>query len=198
MVEIPTSRQSVSDGACAWVLEDGSYFSETVRSRGTGDSGERIQLRPSQAIDLRHGFASFASFFPEGREETLRIEARFLAKHLPEIPSETPLVFNDQYISSGGQIFELLAGRDRFVADLRPLVFARLGLPNCLTSHPYDLACLAVARASGCVIEDPWGNALRSPLDTVSPVCWVGYANASLADVLRPLLIETLTEMGYE
>ena len=197
MVEIPTSRQSISDGAWGWRADDGSFQMESARSPGPGQTTEPLALRPSTAADLRHGFACFSTFFPEGRGEIQRIEAAFLRKHLPEIPSETPLVFNDQYISSGGQLFELMAGRDRMIADLRPLVFEKLGLNTSLTCHPYDLAFLPVFHASSCVIEDPWGNPLNAPLDTLTPVAWVAYANQTLADTLGPLLRETLLELGY-
>jgi len=197
MVEIPTSRQLVADGACAWELPDGTFHAELSRSQGNDLPAVPLVLNPSRATDLRHGFASFASFFPEGRAEIERIETHFLQKHLPEMPSTTPLVFNDQYISSGGQIFELIAGRDRFIADLRPLVFKKMGFSSALTCHPYDLACLPVARASGCIVETPWGRPLASPLDTTSPVSWVGYANDDLANTLRPLLWETLRELHY-
>ncbi len=197
MVEIPTSRQQISDGGFAWDAGSGRFECETIRSPDPAARSIPWELLPSTATDLRHGFASFASFFPEGREEIQRIELTFLRKHLHEIPSGTPLVFTDQYISTGGQLFELLAGRDRLVADLRPLVFDRFGPQDGLCCHPYDLACLPLVRASGCIIEDPWGAPLRSQLDTVSPVAWVGYANQTLAKQLRPLLRETLTELGY-
>jgi hypothetical protein len=198
MVEIPTSRQTLSDGLCAWETENGEFMSEAVRSPGPNEKSKLIFPRPSKASDLRHGFASFAAYFPEGREEIQKIESTFLRKHLSEIPSETPLVFTDQYISTGGQLFELISGRDRLVADLRPLVFNRFGPEKALTCHPYDLACLPVARASDCIIEDPWGQPLAPPLDTVSPVAWVGYANETLAKSLRPILRETLEELGYQ
>ena len=32
-----------------------------------------------------------------------------------------PQVFDDEYICSGGQLYELMAGHDRFLADLRPI-----------------------------------------------------------------------------
>ncbi|MGE9290489.1 MAG: inositol monophosphatase [Puniceicoccales bacterium] len=197
MVEIPTSRQGVTESVCAWQTDEGPFHSEAIRTPGPSGRPEPFPLRASTATDLRHGFASFAAYFPEGRDAIQRIESTFLQKHLPEMPSETPLVFTDQYISSGGQLFELLAGRDRLVADLRPLVFNRYGPKNALTCHPYDLACLPVAQASGCIIEDPWGAPLTPPLDTTSPVSWVGYANKTLARNLRPLLQETLQELGY-
>ena len=31
---------------------------------------------------------------------------------------------------------------------------------------------------AGGVVTDPWGAPLDAPLDTTSPVAWVGYANA--------------------
>lgn len=197
MVELPTSRQSISDGAYAWRTASGSFEQKAIRFESTTAPAVPLELGASTATDLRHGFASFASYFPEGREAIQQIEAAFLQKHLPELPSPSPLVFTDQYISSGGQLFELLAGRDRFVADLRPLIYERFGPAGSLTCHPYDLASLPVAYASGCVIETPWGTPLRAPLDTTSPVAWVGYANESLANALRPLLLETLKELGY-
>ncbi|MFP4357778.1 MAG: inositol monophosphatase [Puniceicoccaceae bacterium] len=197
MVEIPTSRQTLADEITAWTPSTGAFRSRARRSDLSGGGSRAVGLRPSTAGDLRHGFASFANFFPEGRAEIHRIEDRFLRAHLPETPSPTPLVFNDQYISTGGQIHELISGRDRFVADLRPLVFRRHGLDDCLACHPYDLACLPVARASGCVFEDPWGGPLDAPLDTTTPVAWVGYANEYLAGRLRPLLRRALAECGY-
>lgn len=198
MVEIPTSRQTLADEITAWADSTGTTFhSRARRSDLSGGDSRPINLHPSTAGDLRHGFASFANFFPEGRTEIQRIEDCFLRAHLPETPSPTPLVFNDQYISTGGQLYELISGRDRFVADLRPLVFHRHGLDECLSCHPYDLACLPVARSSGCVVEDPWGGALDAPLDTTTPVAWVGYANRTLAERLRPLLRAALAECGY-
>ena len=34
--------------------------------------------------------------------------------------------FEDQYLSTGGQLYELMAGHDRFIADIRPLLIAVL------------------------------------------------------------------------
>jgi len=198
MVEIPVTRQAVSDSTCGWLSSEGCYLSESAREREGSGQAESITLRSSFATDLRHGFATFASYFPEGREEIVRIEKEFLSSHLPETESGSPLVFADQYISSGGQVFELLSGRDRMVADLRPLVFQKLGIHDGLTCHPYDLACLPAAFASGCIFEDPFGGPIRAPVDTTSPVAWVGYANEKLAGQLRPLLIRALEKRGFK
>lgn len=197
MVEIPVTRQPVSDSICGWLAGAERFEREAARESRPGARPEAMHFSPSRANDLFHGFASFVSYFSDGKEEIARIENEFLRLHLPADRPSSPLVFTDQYISSGGQIFELLAGRDRMVADLRPLVFGKLGMDTALTCHPYDLACLPAALASGCVLEDPWGQPISAPIDTVSPVAWVGYANENLADTLRPLLREALENNGY-
>ncbi len=94
-------------------------------------------------------------------------------------------VFDDQYLSSGGQLHELITGRDRFIADLRPLVQT-----EGLACHPYDVCTAMLLQEAGGVITDPWGDPLDVPLDNVTPVAWVGYANESLAARIGPVLAE--------
>ncbi|MDO8540260.1 MAG: hypothetical protein Q7S40_07440 [Opitutaceae bacterium] len=87
----------------------------------------RFTPRPSKARDFKHGFASFARFFKAGKALTAQIEEAFWAELRGEAPETAPLVFDDQYISTAGQLYELelLAGHDRMVADIRPLVVSR-------------------------------------------------------------------------
>ena len=40
------------------------------------------------------------------------------------------------------------------------------------------------------MVTDPWGDPLDVPLDNVTPVAWVGYANESLAARIGPVLAE--------
>jgi hypothetical protein len=98
-------------------------------------------------------------------------------------------VFDDQYISTGGQLAELLAGHDRFVADLRPLVD-----PAAFACHPYDICTSVLLEEAGGVVTDPWGAPLDAPLDTTTAVAWVGYANRSLAERIGPVLAEVLRD----
>src|SRR5690606_36113627 len=104
-------------------------------------------------------------------------------------------VFEDQYISTGGQIAELLAGHDRFIADLRPLVFRKLGLRTELSCHPYDICTALVLSEAGGLIEAPEGGRLDAPLDTTTPVAWAAYANPVLARRVRPVLKRLIREM---
>ncbi|SDR86337.1 inositol monophosphatase [Opitutus sp. GAS368] len=179
MTELPTGKAGFADQLSA--------------VRGQGVRADRLDLRtgrrrkfvprPSRARDLAHGFASFAKFFPPGKV--------WLAKHEAKLwraLGDSPHIFDDQYLSTGGQLYELLMGHDRFIADLRPLAFARLRLPSALTCHPYDIGTALIAQELGCVVTAPDGKPLRVPLDTTSPVAWVGYANPSLARLIGPKL----------
>lgn len=191
MTELPTSKQDRADQLSA--------------VKGQGVVAERIDLardqrrrwipRPSLARDFEHGFASLARFFPEGKallgaiEETLWRELGLWGKEGGQ------RVFDDQYICTGGQLFELIAGHDRMLGDLRPLAYARLGLSAAaLCCHPYDICTALIAREAGCVVEAPRGGRLRVPLDTTTSVAWMGYANATLARQVRPILARIIAE----
>ncbi len=99
------------------------------------------------------------------------------------------LVFDDQYISTGGQIYELVIGHDRMLGDLRPMAYAKLKLGNTsLCCHPYDICTALILQEAGGIVEAPDGKPLRVLLDTTSPVAWMGYANPTLARTVRPVL----------
>lgn len=179
MTELPTSKAGLAD-----------QFSAV---KGAGVRAERLDLRtgrrmkftprPSRATDLAHGFASFAKFFPPGKVWLAEREAK-----LWRALGDSPHIFDDQYLSTGGQLYEVLMGHDRFIADLRPLAFAKLGLRTALTCHPYDICTALIAQELGCVVTAPDGKPLRVALDTTSAVAWVGYANRTLARKIRPEL----------
>ena len=108
--------------------------------------------------------------------------------------NSSPLVFDDQYIATGGQIYELLVGHDRMLGDLRPRAFQKLGLGSSLVCHPYDICTALLLEEAGGVVETPEGTALRAPLDTTSAVAWMGYANPGLARQVRPVLKRLIKE----
>lgn len=190
MTELPTSKLGFADQLSA--------------VRGRGVRAERIELRngrrakfrprPSSACEVVHGFAMFAKFFPEAKGWlATREEALWRELGIDGAAGGQP-VFDDQYLSSGGQLYELIVGHDRFVADVRPIAFARLGLAAgaSLACHPYDVCVALIAQEAGCVITTPDGKPLRAPLDTTSPVAWVGYANRVLARRIAPALRRVL------
>ena len=187
MTELPTSKQWRADQISA------------VRGAGPGGlvagsvnvlTGARAPLtvRPSRAVDFQHGFASLVKFFPDGKALTAQIEEALWDQLHGRGRTASPVVFDDQYLSSGGQIYELLTGRDRMVGDLRPLVLPALGYHSALTCHPYDICASFLLTEAGGVVESPNGWPLDAPLDTTTPVAWIGYANETLARLARPVL----------
>ncbi|HSB61470.1 MAG TPA: inositol monophosphatase, partial [Vicinamibacteria bacterium] len=164
-------------------------------------SGERtpLRLQPSTARSIAHGFAMISRFFPGAREELAAIDEEIVAGALGPVRPGKAHCFEDQYISTGGQLYELMAGHDRFVADLRPLleaVLARRGLALGICCHPYDLATELVAREMGVILTDAAGAALDAPLDVEADVAWVGYANESIRAQVEPLLQAALARRG--
>lgn len=185
MTEFPTSKHGFADQFSA-IAGGGVVANRFDLARRTR---RRWTPRPSRAKHFEQGFASLARFFPEGKgllgavEEELWRELGLLGKNGGQ------LVFDDQYISTGGQLCELIVGHDRMLGDLRPPAYAKLGFTAAtLCCHPYDLCTALIAREAGCVVEAPDGGPLRVPLDTTTPVAWMGYANPTLARTVRPVL----------
>lgn len=193
MTELPTSRQwradqvSVLRGAGARGIVAEAFDLRSGRAR-------KFQPQLSGARDFKHGFASLVRFFPEGKALTAKLEEALWSK-LYGGAQTTPLVFDDQYISTGGQLYELLIGHDRMIGDLRPLVFAKLGIESSLTCHPYDICTELILQEAGGIVERPLGGNLREPLDTTTAVAWIGYANPALAKQVRPILRRLIKEM---
>ncbi|MEM8868385.1 MAG: inositol monophosphatase [Verrucomicrobiota bacterium] len=192
MTEIPTTRQWRSDQLSA--TQGGGVIGWAFDLR-EGLAPTAAHFRPSQASEVRHAFATVSRFFPEACELLAQFEeALCLEVYGPE-DGHAPLIFNDQYISNGGQFYEILSGHDRFVADLRPLALEKLGLGNKLSGHPYDICCALILQEAGAIIEKPDGSPLDYPLDTTTPVSWVAYANQTLAGQIRPALIRTVEQV---
>lgn len=184
MTELPTTKQWRAD-QISCVVGRGLRLEAVNALNG---SRAPLELAPSKAHDFRHGFASLAKFFPEGRTLTAQLEEELWDELIGLGSTASPTVFDDQYISTGGQFYELLAGHDRMVGDIRPIVHARLELETSLACHPYDLCVWPVLAEAGVIFEEPRGGFPDAPLDTTTPVAWVGFANSALADLARPVL----------
>jgi fructose-1,6-bisphosphatase/inositol monophosphatase family enzyme len=187
MTELPPSKQTLADQLSA-VKDCGRAGVLSQRTDLSTGKTFPFRLSPSTATDFRHGFASFAKFFPEGKSLMAHIEEELWDELYGLGATASPVIFDDQYISTGGQIYELLVGHDRMVADLRPRVLAKAGFESSLVCHPYDICTGLLLIEAGCILEHPDGGPVDAPLDTTSPVTWIGYANADLARQVRPLL----------
>jgi len=189
--EIPLVKQHLSDQV--WAMR-GSGSHARRHNRLTGERLP-IRLRPSAAKSIAHGYATIARFFPSARDELAAIDEAIVHGALGAHASGKAHCFEDQYASPGGQLYELMAGHDRFIADLRPLlrpVLASRGLPPALTCHPYDICCALIAEESGVIVTDPCGRPLDAPLNVEAEVAWAGYANAHIRAQIEPLLQQTL------
>ena len=181
--EIPTSKQYLAD--VLWAVKDGGAHAE--RDNLLTGGRQPFTPVPSRAGRVDHGFATISKFFPAGRTLVSRIEERLFGEVVGEMASGNPLTFDDEYIASGGQLYELMMGHDRFVADLRPWVFNVLGFGESsrLCAHPYDLCTELIAREAGAIVTDLDGGPLRNRLDIRENVSWIGYANATIREMLE-------------
>ena len=186
--EIPLIKQYLSDEICA---VRGEGVSATRFNRLTGESAPLV-LQPSTATTIGHGFATISRFFPGSRAELASIDDEVVEAVLGPPQAGKAQSFEDQYISTGGQLYELMAGHDRFVADLRALVERRRSGGAALCCHPYDLCTELIARELGVSVTDEHGRRLAAPLDVASDVTWIGYANAALRASVEPHLDRAL------
>ena len=190
--EIPLVKQHLCDEI--WAVR-GEGASALRVNRLTGESLP-LDLRPSSATTIEHGFATISRFFPGSRGELAAIDDEIVEALLGPPPPGKAQSFEDQYISTGGQLYELIAGHDRFVADLRPLFERRRSGGAALCCHPYDLCTELIAREFGVLVTDDRGRRLAAPLDVSSDVSWIGYANPTLQALIEPHLKHALARRG--
>jgi len=194
--EVPLVKQHLSDQLWA-VRGDGV---QAHRYNRLNRVRTPIHVNPSGAPSIAHGYASIARFFPGGREELAALDEQIVSGALGPAPEGKAHCFEDQYASTGGQLYELAAGRDRFVADLRPLLrplLAARGVSPPLTCHPYDICTALIAEECGVIVTDPYGRPLDAPLSVEAEVAWAGYANGSIRAQIEPLLRNALRERGW-
>lgn len=193
--EIPLIKQHLSDQL--WVERGQEVYAERY-NRLTGETTPLV-LRPSRSDSIAHGFATVSRFFPGVREELAAIDEELVLGALGPVQPGKTHCFEDQYICTGGQLYELMAGRDRFIADIRPLmekVLHKRGLALGICCHPYDICTELIARELGVITTDEYGRAISVPLDVEAEVSWVGYANRDIENQIKPLLDNALRTRG--
>jgi hypothetical protein len=193
--ELPLIKQHLCDSL--WTIRGEGLQGE----RFNRINGERQPLapRPSTAKDLTHGFSSITRFFSGGRDVLASIDDEISLAAVGISKEGKAYSFEDQYLSTGGQLYELIMGHDRFQADLRPLLFDILrerGLRPGLCCHPYDLCTELIAREAGVFISDETGQPLNAPLNLKADVAWAGYANDQIRAQIQPLLQKALNARG--
>jgi fructose-1,6-bisphosphatase/inositol monophosphatase family enzyme len=193
--EIPIVKQYLSDTAWA---QRGQGFQAERFNRLTGES-VAITLKPSAAKTIAHGYAQVARFFPGARDELAAIDEEIVLGALGPVQPDKAHCFEDQYTSSGGQLYELMSGHDRFTADLRPLMnnlLQKRQLALGICCHPYDVCTELIAREAGVIVTDVKGEQLNAELSVKPDIAWVGYANSHIQVQIQPLLTEALRRRG--
>jgi fructose-1,6-bisphosphatase/inositol monophosphatase family enzyme len=193
--EIPLVKQHLSD--VLWAVRGEGFHAERF-NRLTGERCA-IELRPSTANNIDQSYSQVVRFFPGVRDVLAQIDDEIVFGALgPAQPGKAPC-FEDQYTSTGGQLYELIAGHDRFTADLRaqmePVTTER-GLPRLLCCHPYDLCTELIAREAGVIVTGVDGGPLSARLAVEPDVSWVGYANPRIRATVEPLLQAALQKRG--
>lgn len=195
MAELPTTRAAVADDFAA--------------VRGQGVAAERVHLlrkddeprlwvpRPWAGNTIRGGFVQMVRFCPPGRDLLAELEETLIARLFPDAKPGEILSFEDQYPSTGGQLVELMCGRDRFNADLRGSLFRSARFADRRIGHvchPYDLAGALVAQEAGVWLTTADGSAFDGPVDTRAAMDWIGYPNSAIRQEVEGTLLGLIRE----
>ncbi|NNM85256.1 MAG: hypothetical protein HKL96_05805 [Phycisphaerales bacterium] len=207
MVELPVSKAGFVDSFIMRRGSDGRPVLAANRTRLEG-SNDHILLTPSpsSADNLVDGFAHVTNYFPGIKPlaaDLMETIADRLGSFNASDGSRRCRIFDDQYISTGGQMVELMIGHDRMCLDIRPLL-ARIaaqqaGRPYAVHAcHPYDLSGFPVAAAAGVIVTDGFGRPLDAPFDVHADMHWCGYANRSLFEKINPIVQQWLADHGID
>jgi fructose-1,6-bisphosphatase/inositol monophosphatase family enzyme len=186
MVELPTSKMGSADVLWAIKGQGAKGRREDLR----GGASKPLPLRSSTATKIDHGFATVSNFFPGTKVLASELMERIVARLIGKADVKRATVFDDQYIATGGQFYELIVGHDRFNCDFRTHFYRMLGEDEGLCVHPYDVAGWLVAAEAGVILTDGVGGALDGPLDCTTGLSWAGFANRGLHDAIAPILTE--------
>jgi len=193
--EIPLVKQHLSD--VLWAIRGEGFHAERF-NRLTGERSA-LDLHPSTAGNIDQSYSQVVRFFPGVRDVLAEIDDEIVLGAVGPPQSGKAQCFEDQYTSTGGQLYELITGHDRFTADLRanlnPVADER-GLPRLLCCHPYDLCTELIAREAGIVVTGVDGGPLNARLAVEPDVSWVGYANKNVQATIEPLLQASLRKRG--
>jgi Inositol monophosphatase family len=193
--EIPLVKQHLSDSL--WAIKGQGVTGERY-NRLTGESSP-LTVRPSGAQNIGHGYSCISRFFPGAREELAAIDEEIVRGALGPVQRGKAACFEDQYACTGGQLYEIMCGHDRFIADIRPLMeplLASRGTALGICCHPYDLCTELIARELGVIVTNPTGGPVTAELSVAPDVAWAGYANKGVQAVIEPLLQDALAKRG--
>jgi hypothetical protein len=194
-IEIPTTRAALAD--VIWAVR--GRGAKGVTSNLITHELKTLQPEPSRATTIRGGFASVFHAMPGGKEVFAAIEEELVCELIGGLAESKTALFDDQYLSTGGQLYELITGHDRMLVDVRGLLyqmFRRAGKHGGHACHPYDVCTILIAQEAGVEVTDGRGQILDVPLDTTTDVSWIGYANKAIRAEVEPVLLRLLAKHG--
>ena len=92
-------------------------------------------------------------------------------------------------------MYEILMGHDRYVADIRDVLFAQMateGKKKGHICHPYDICTFLIGQEAGIIFTDSSGKPLDGNFDLLEEVGWIGYANAHIQNLVEPVLLSIM------
>ncbi len=191
--EIPDSRAARWRSLSA-VLGHGAHFEERTLTTEVLHSARRLNTGKDARAD--HGYFPMFRYLAAQRPLIAAVEARFFERLARLEHADTRSCYDDQYISSGGQLALLCLGTYRMSVDLRAtLGTARPEIPS-LATHPYDIAgAVLVAREAGADVTGIDGERLDFPIDCTTPVSFAAWVNPGTRARLEPHLRAALAEV---
>jgi len=155
-----------------------------------GERSRRLRVDDDDRVD--HGYFPIFRYEPARRPAIASLEAEFFRRIAEAEGADLRSVYDDQYISNGGHLVQLVLGTYRMIVDPRALVGERAGRPT-VTSKPYDVAgAILCAREAGAVVRAADGGELDFPIDTETPVHFAGWANEATRARLERHWLATL------
>lgn len=190
--EIPTTKQYLAD--TLYAIKGRGAIRETWNVLTNTLEGT-YKPTPSTADTIENGFVSFFKPFPGAKELTSALEEELYREILGPVQKGKAKIFDDQYITNGGQLHLLETGGYRMVADIRPYTDAFLQKQNQelgLCAHPYDLSTTLIAKEAGCIVKKVDGGEIDYPLETKLNVGLVAYANKKIENQVEPVFQKLL------
>ncbi len=191
--EIPDSRAARWRSLVA-IRGCGTRFEDRALGEGTLVSTRRLDTGSDARAE--RGYFSFFRYLPAQRPLLAALEARFFERLARLEQADVRSCYDDQYISSGGQLALVSLGTYRLAADLRAWLGMRRPQIPSIATHPYDIAgAVLVAREAGAQVLGVDGDALDFPIDCTTPVSFVAWTNAATKARLEGHLRAALDEL---
>jgi len=159
---------------------------------------QKLPVKPSKASTIEHGFLPIVLYF-EGYKKVLgKIADKLTEEIIGPVYEGISRVFDEQYITSGGQIANLVTGKYRGIIDIRPFLGRITGTPFGLCAHPYDLCTKLIADQANAIINC-YGVytdriAKKVPLDAKTDVAFIAFANEKIKNQVEPVLRKILAK----